>query len=182
MSNLYSKIKAIRIEKKLTQQDVAKLIGTNQSNYTRIESGLTALTIERIEQLAQVFEMTVSEMLHYEGGEIENSEVSEYINKIKELELKITKLQKKQERDMIEESDKLDYWMDKAQKEKEELKLKIDLLNDKLKKKDEILKDREERIKERDDRLKEKDERLKDKDLVIDTLKMLISSKGNNNN
>lgn len=155
MSNVYKNIKAIRNKKQLSQQDVAKMLGTNQSNYTRIESGLTQLTIERMEQLARIFEMSVNEILNYEGGNVENSEVSGYIKMIKSLE---KKLKESQEEVKVSENDYSDY-----SAEKEKLSTEIKSLKA--------------IIKEKDERLKEKDERIKDKDVVIETLKMFIKSK-----
>ncbi|MEA5458958.1 helix-turn-helix transcriptional regulator [Arcicella sp. LKC2W] len=164
MNTVYSKIKAIRIEKKLSQQEVGKLIGTNQSNYNRIESGLTQLTIERMEQIAKAFGMTVSELMNYEGGEIGHSEIEEYIKTIKTLEKKNQSLQEQIDSESEEDS----YHWAKQRDEIERLKTEIKTLKN--------------IIKEKDDRLKEKDDRLKDKDLVIDTFKMLMNSKGNGNN
>jgi transcriptional regulator with XRE-family HTH domain len=155
MSELYLKVKAIRIEKKLTQKDVAKEIGMNQSNYTRIESGLTALTIERIEELAKVFEMTVSEMINYEGGEIGKSEVSEYLMYIKQLE---------KERDNLQEQ--IDEKLQNEDNDYIEHKKDLEKLQTEIKNLKSII--------------KEKDERLKDKDMIIDALKMVINSRGEN--
>lgn len=181
MNTIYSKIKAIRIQKNLSQHDVGKMIGTNQSNYNRIESGLTQLTIERMEQIARAFEMTVFELMSFEGEGVENSEVAQYIKTIQDLETKIRKNQEKFDRERQEAEDIGEIIEKTRSEEVEKLKSQLKDRDEKIKKKDEIIKDKDEKIKERDDRLKEKDERLKDKDLVIDTLKMLINSKVNNN-
>ncbi|MBB6005131.1 helix-turn-helix domain-containing protein [Arcicella rosea] len=152
MNTIYSKIKAIRIEKKLSQQDLGKMIGTNQSNYNRIESGLTQLTIERMEQIAKAFDMTVTELMNYEGGEIGHSEVEEYIKKIKALEKKYEALKAQFE---LSSNEDTETWS-KQNSEIENLKKEIKSLKNTI---------------------KEKEERIKDKEMVIDALKIALKSK-----
>ena len=182
MNTVYSNIKAIRIKKNLSQSEMGKKIGTNQSNYNRIEAGLTQLTIERMEQIAKVFEMSVNELMNYEGKEVVNSEILEYINKIDELNKKITKNAEKYEKERAEAEDLDDYISNKHNEEVEKLKKAIKDRDEKLKKKDELLKEKDERLKEKEERLIEKDERIKDKMAIIEALQNVIGLTKNGNN
>jgi transcriptional regulator with XRE-family HTH domain len=67
-STIYTdKIKAVRKLKRLTQQDMADRLGYNDvKEYGRVETGEKRLTLELLEAIAQVFEMTVIGLLSFD--------------------------------------------------------------------------------------------------------------------
>lgn len=71
MHSIYPKLKAIRESKKLSQQQMADKLHIVVSGYGKIERGLIQITIERLEQIATIFEMTVADILSYKEIEEE---------------------------------------------------------------------------------------------------------------
>ena len=63
-----AKVKAIRIEKGFKQVELADHIGVDKSTYSKIEKGLRNLTIEELHQLALLFDMTLDQIINYEGS------------------------------------------------------------------------------------------------------------------
>ena len=64
---LADNIKAIREEKNLKQIEVATHIGVDKSAYSKIEKGLRTLTVDELQKMAQLFNMTVDQVLNYDG-------------------------------------------------------------------------------------------------------------------
>jgi transcriptional regulator with XRE-family HTH domain len=60
-------IKNIREEKGLKQIEVANHIGVDKSAYSKIEKGLRSLTVEELQKIAQLFNMTTDQILNYDG-------------------------------------------------------------------------------------------------------------------
>lgn len=61
------KIKDVRKRKHLTQQEMAERMGFKDAKeYSRIETGERRLTLELLETVAHVFELTVIELLSYD--------------------------------------------------------------------------------------------------------------------
>jgi transcriptional regulator with XRE-family HTH domain len=46
---------------------VATHIGVDKSAYSKIEKGLRALTVDELQKMAQLFNMTVDQVLNYDG-------------------------------------------------------------------------------------------------------------------
>lgn len=65
--SLADNIKTIRGEKNLKQIEVASHIGVDKSAYSKIEKGLRALTVEELQKMAQLFNMTTDQILNYDG-------------------------------------------------------------------------------------------------------------------
>jgi len=67
-TNVYTeKIRAVRKLRRLTQQDMADRLGYNDvKEYGRIETGEKRLTLELLESIAQVFEMSVISLLSFD--------------------------------------------------------------------------------------------------------------------
>ncbi len=65
--NLADNIKVIREEKSLKQIEVASHIGVDKSAYSKIEKGLRALTIDELQKIAQLFNMTTDQVINYDG-------------------------------------------------------------------------------------------------------------------
>lgn len=65
--SLADNIKNIREEKNLKQIEVATHIGVDKSAYSKIEKGSRALTVEELQKMAQLFNMTTDQILNYDG-------------------------------------------------------------------------------------------------------------------
>lgn len=123
MNEIYIKIKSIRLKKGLKQEEIAEKLKMTQSNYARLERGLTQITFERLEELAAIFEMSVENILKFneeadfkEDAKYYFKELQKALNKIKALEEKVKEL----------END--DFWFKENQKleaEVKELKQKV---------------------------------------------------------
>lgn len=88
MINIAEKIKAIRIDKKLKQREIAEKIGVSINGYQKIESGETDVNFSRLQQIAEVFEMSVVEVIEYPEKEkrIDTEVLHELTAKVKELQ------------------------------------------------------------------------------------------------
>jgi len=91
MEYLGKKIKEIRISKEMTQRDMANCLGITQTSYQRIETNQTSLTIDRLKQISEVFEMDFLELLGANGA---NSDCSELEKKHEELKTRLERGQK----------------------------------------------------------------------------------------
>lgn len=56
------KIKAVREEKHLTQEDIAHIIGTSTVNYSKKEAGSVRFSLEEARKLAVFFELSIEEL------------------------------------------------------------------------------------------------------------------------
>lgn len=59
----YEKIRELRESNNLTQEDIAKKISLSPQGYAKIERGETRLTLERLEQLADVFDIEIGKLI-----------------------------------------------------------------------------------------------------------------------
>ena len=59
---LGSRIKALRIAKYLTQEQVADQIGVSRQKYARIESGANSITLDTLSKVAEVLGVTVGDI------------------------------------------------------------------------------------------------------------------------
>ncbi|MBX2953945.1 MAG: helix-turn-helix domain-containing protein [Leadbetterella sp.] len=165
MNKIYAIVKAIRTEKGLSQEEVAERIGMTQGNYGRLERGQTQLTIERLEQLADVFGMSVSSIMSYEIGESINKEDFQYyFNLCQKLEKQIAKL--KSDIEYYDEESSNDF--SKLEKAKELHKNEVKSLKEKIILKDEII--------------KERDKTIEDKNRMISILEKAFDKLGGQNN
>ncbi|MEN9655653.1 MAG: hypothetical protein RL311_561 [Bacteroidota bacterium] len=65
--NLADNIKTIREEKNLKQIEVANHIGVDKSAYSKVEKGLRSLTVEELQKMAQLFNLTTDQIINYDG-------------------------------------------------------------------------------------------------------------------
>jgi transcriptional regulator with XRE-family HTH domain len=89
--NLAENIKNIREENNLKQIEVATHIGVDKSAYSKIEKGLRALTIEELQKMAQLFNLSTDQIINYDGKipteiVIEDKTVVEQMRLIQQLE------------------------------------------------------------------------------------------------
>jgi transcriptional regulator with XRE-family HTH domain len=70
-NNYYKFIKGLRIQKGLSQAEIAQKIGISRSSYIGFEQGKTELTLSAVSKLAEFFGVTLQEI---ETGEVPNYE------------------------------------------------------------------------------------------------------------
>lgn len=69
ISKVLDNIKALRAIKNYSQQNIADKLGCDYSTYGKIENGQSGLTVARLIQLAEIFEVEVPSLLFgYEMG------------------------------------------------------------------------------------------------------------------
>ena len=88
--NVSDKLRIIRQSKGYTQDYVAEKLNIDPVNYGRIERGQTKLTIDRLQKLADIFEINIVEFFDEQSNQ-NLSETSDLLKKIYEIELKILK-------------------------------------------------------------------------------------------
>jgi transcriptional regulator with XRE-family HTH domain len=59
---LGSRIKALRIAKNFTQEQIADQIGVSRQKYARIESGVNSITLDILSKVAEVLDVTVGDI------------------------------------------------------------------------------------------------------------------------
>jgi transcriptional regulator with XRE-family HTH domain len=91
MKTLGDKLKALRTTKKWSQEAIAHELNISLPAYSKIERGITDVSIGRLMQIAKLFNLSVIELLSY--GE-KNSN-STYIKQLDEKDKEIIKLQRK---------------------------------------------------------------------------------------
>lgn len=148
MNKIYANIKAIRLAKGLKQEDVAEKLGLAPSNYGRVERGLTEISVERLEKIAEIFEMSVSSVLNYDKeNTVDFKEDFEYYyNLSKKLARQVEKLKEEDDQRDEEESD----IYRRKNKEIEDLKFKIKQLQEKVKDKEAVILERDKTIADKD--------------------------------
>lgn len=57
------KIKIMREMNQWTQEEVAEKLGMSTTGYAKIERGLTNVSVEKLKQIAQVFNLNVAQLL-----------------------------------------------------------------------------------------------------------------------
>ena len=89
--NLADNIKTIREAKNLKQIEVANHIGVDKSAYSKIEKGLRALTVDELQKMAELFNLTTDQIINYSGNipkevVIEDKSANEQMRLIQELD------------------------------------------------------------------------------------------------
>jgi transcriptional regulator with XRE-family HTH domain len=95
MINVYKTIRDIRTKKGYSQEFMADKLGMNQSSYGKLERGGTQLTIERLEQIADIFEIDIHELLPHpkSTSASRDKETVNQSDKVKLLEKRISELE-----------------------------------------------------------------------------------------
>jgi transcriptional regulator with XRE-family HTH domain len=66
-NTIYSKIKSVRELKNYTQEYVAGQLDMSQPAYNKIESGRTALTFEKLEEIARVLGVGLEDIIGFDS-------------------------------------------------------------------------------------------------------------------
>jgi transcriptional regulator with XRE-family HTH domain len=66
MSSIGERIKRIRENKNYTQEHLAGKLGISQNTYSKLETGGTKLTTDRLQEIADILEVPIEEILCHE--------------------------------------------------------------------------------------------------------------------
>ena len=98
MKTLGKKIRLLRHQKGWSQEDVAKRLDISIPAFSKIETGITDINLSRLEQIAQLFEMSVVQLLTFNDTEQQEKYVSDLdivTKKLQQRESEVIELQKK---------------------------------------------------------------------------------------
>lgn len=98
MKTLGKKIRLLRHQKGWSQEDVAKRLDISIPAFSKIETGITDINLSRLEQIANMFEMSVVQLLTFNDTEQDQKFVNELetVNKrLMDRETEVIDLQKK---------------------------------------------------------------------------------------
>jgi len=70
--NVSKRIREFRLQKNWTQEEVAEKLKISTNGYGCIERGTTEVTLRRLEQLAEIFEISLAKLLNLDGKFIFN--------------------------------------------------------------------------------------------------------------
>jgi transcriptional regulator with XRE-family HTH domain len=93
MKTLGEKLKALRLQKGWSQEDIAYELNMSLPGYSKIERNITDINLSRLSQIAQLYKMSIIEILCY--GEKENTDLRNYKKLLQEKDKEIIKLQRK---------------------------------------------------------------------------------------
>lgn len=93
------KIRLFREAKHITQEEIADRIGMSTSGYSKLERGEVRLNLNRLEQIAEILEMNVTDLLREDSGAVyqinegdNNNGISFYANTNESLKHEVEKL------------------------------------------------------------------------------------------
>ena len=66
-SNLSEKIRLIRLQKGLSQENMADMLGLSTTGYGDLERGRTELSVSRVENIAKLLDVPLPELLGFDG-------------------------------------------------------------------------------------------------------------------
>lgn len=98
MNALGRRIRLLRHQRGWSQEDVAKRLNISIPAFSKIETGITDVNLSRLNQIANLFELSLVQLLSTEGTE-ENKEALDELREIRarlqEREQEVIELQKK---------------------------------------------------------------------------------------
>lgn len=77
------KIKSIRELKNYTQEYIADQLGITQAGYSKIEKGKTSLSLDKLEQLALILDLSLENIINFESQKYFNHNSSSENEKVK---------------------------------------------------------------------------------------------------
>src|SRR3954462_2172046 len=98
MKALGKKIRLLRHQRGWSQEDVAKRLDISIPAFSKIETGITDINLSRLEQISNLFEMTVVQLLIFNETEQDQkfqNELETINKKLMDRETEVIDLQKK---------------------------------------------------------------------------------------
>lgn len=92
----FKKLRVLRTNKGLTQEQVAEKLGISIPAYSKIETGITNMDMSRLAQIAAFHGLTCTELIHLmSGDEIPESENKKMLDEIEELKNELSIIREK---------------------------------------------------------------------------------------
>lgn len=85
--DLANNIKGIREKQGLLQKEVALHISVDKSTYSKIEKGLREVTVTELTKIAQLFNMTIDQVINYDENLVPKEVVIEDKSTIEQMKL-----------------------------------------------------------------------------------------------
>lgn len=98
MKELSKKIRLLRHQRTWSQEDVANRLHISIPAYSKIETGITDVNISRLGELADIFELSLVQLLTFDDSkeqETQSSVIEELSAKLHSREIEIIDMQKK---------------------------------------------------------------------------------------
>lgn len=73
-SNLSEKIRQIRLQKGLSQENMADMLGLSTTAYGDLERGRTELSVSRLENIAKLLDVPLPDLLGFESSSMSETE------------------------------------------------------------------------------------------------------------
>ena len=80
--NLGERLRNIREDLDMTQQEVADLIPMNQSNYSKLERNIQQPSLPQLIRLAEIFNVTIDELLGIDSTQFVKDKITDLENKL----------------------------------------------------------------------------------------------------
>ena len=98
MKELSKKIRLLRHQNSWSQEDVARRLKISIPAFSKIETGITDVNVSRLEEIAQIFDLSLVQLLTFtdsEEQEKHNSDLEDLSVKLHEREIELLEMQKK---------------------------------------------------------------------------------------
>ena len=76
--NFGERLRNIREDKDMTQQQVADLIPMNQSNYSKLERNIQQPSLQQLVRIIEIFDITLDELLGLDSSIYLNKKISDF--------------------------------------------------------------------------------------------------------
>src|SRR5690554_7920468 len=86
MKSLGKKIRLLRHQRGWSQEDVAKRLDISIPAFSKIETGITDVNLSRLDQISQLFDLSIVQLLTYNDVDDQkkyNSELDSVVEKLK---------------------------------------------------------------------------------------------------
>ena len=90
-------IRAVRHQNNWSQEEVANKLGISIPAFSKIETGITDINLSRLQQIADIFEMSLVTLLSFDEDHTEytSADLTDARKKLEECEEEIVELQRK---------------------------------------------------------------------------------------
>lgn len=87
--NVLVNIIKIRNDRGLTQSALSQALNVDYSTYSKLESGITKLTVDRLEEIARFFDMDMVDILTYPKKYVPESDLSDDLDAKKKTKIQL---------------------------------------------------------------------------------------------
>ncbi|MBQ2891548.1 MAG: helix-turn-helix transcriptional regulator [Bacilli bacterium] len=80
--NFGERLRSIREDKDMTQQQVADLIPMNQSNYSKLERNLQQPSLHQLTRIIEIFDITLDELLNIDSSVYLENKIADFESEV----------------------------------------------------------------------------------------------------